>query len=71
MRKAVEITELKKAMNNYLANECLRSKTRIDAAGTFEFVLMNIGVYNGFTFLPDEADICDGIYGKEGKIKFC
>ncbi|MBE9511493.1 MAG: hypothetical protein IMY71_11490 [Bacteroidetes bacterium] len=71
MRKTVEITELKEAMNDYLANECLESRTRIDAAGTFDFLLMDIGIYSGFTFLPDEADICDGIYGKEGKIKFC
>jgi hypothetical protein len=71
MRKTVEITELKKAMNNYLANECLRPKTRIDMAGTFEFILMDVGAYDGFTFLPDEADISDGIYGAKGKIKFC
>jgi hypothetical protein len=71
MRKTVEIAKLKKAMNNYLANECLRSKTRIDAAGTFEFILMDTGIYGGFMFLPDETDLHDGIYGKEGKIKFC
>ena len=68
--KTVRITELKRAINNYLEKSFLEDQERIDAAIIFGFILTDTGAYRGFTFKPDEEDIYAGIYGKQGKVRF-